>query len=186
MVTSGAAHLGWTVTVARDSNGCGSDGTGVDLDGASGHTTIHLREAVETHDCREIRLRTRCASGQPFEGRWRGVPLGQLLVEGGVSDGTTHVLIEGGDGFRACVAIRDALEGVLAIEQIGGREARVPATDAGLPRVVVPGIPGTRSVKRVVRLEAKRLGQGDDPAELERLEGTPRRSNASASPDSGI
>ncbi|MFP4629072.1 MAG: hypothetical protein ACLFMX_08830, partial [Halobacteriales archaeon] len=44
----------------------------------------------------------RCHSGRRIDGRWTGVPVTRLLATAPPS--TTHLLVEGAEGYRACVA----------------------------------------------------------------------------------
>lgn len=115
--------------------------------------------AVETID-----RSFRCSSGEPIPGPWTGYRVADLLAAAGAPPATTHVAIEGRDGFRVCVPVGAALDGLLALR----RGSRGSGTD--LPRFVAPAVAGTRTVKRVARLEAVALDAGDDPAALEELQ----------------
>lgn len=129
----------------------------------TGDVEIDLRNAVDRWPLVERECRTRCASGDPFEGRWQGLPLAELLTD--VDPGTTHLVAEAADGFRACIDIVDAVDGIIAVERLD----RNPAT-GGFPRLVVPGLLGTRLVKDLARLETRRLPPTLDSEELERLD----------------
>lgn len=136
-----------------------------------GDVDVDLRDAAATFDLVERRCRTRCSSGDRFEGSWRGIPLADLLT--GIDPDSTHLLVEAEDGFRACIDIAAALDGVVALERLDDRTDDGPD---GLPRLVVPGCLGTRMVKRVARIETRRLDPDADPEEFERLDpaSTPR------------
>ncbi|MFB6122016.1 MAG: molybdopterin-dependent oxidoreductase [Haloferacaceae archaeon] len=99
-------------------------------------------------------------SRSPPPGAWTGLALDDLLCAADAPDETTHVVVEGDDGFRVCVPIAAALGGVLAYEGVDA-DAR--------PRFVAPGISGTRTVQRVRHVEATTLDGGTDPASLEEL-----------------
>lgn len=115
--------------------------------------------AVETLD-----RSFRCASGDPIPGPWTGYRVADLLAAAEAPPATTHVAVDGRDGFRACVPVGAALDGLLALRR-DGREAR-----PDLPRFVAPAVAGTRTVKRVARLEAVGLDADDEPAALEELQ----------------
>ena len=97
-----------------------------------------------------------CATGDQFGDRWRGVPVSELLETVSLPAETTHLLVEAVDGFRACVPIRDALDGLLAIADSDG------LFDSA-PRFVSTGVDGTQTVKRVTRLEPVALEPGEAP-----------------------
>jgi len=97
-----------------------------------------------------------CSTGDQFGGRWRGVPVSALLETVSLPAETTHLVVEAVDGFRACVPIRDALAGLLAIADSDG------LVDSA-PRFVSTGVDGTQTVKRVTRLEPVSLDPGEAP-----------------------
>lgn len=103
----------------------------------------------------------RCASGSEIGGPWTGVPVSDLLDAADAPDATTHVAVEGGDGYRVCVPVSAALDGLLARRRAG------EPLDA--PRFVAPGVSGVRTVKRVARIEAVALAPEADPEEVEEL-----------------
>jgi DMSO/TMAO reductase YedYZ molybdopterin-dependent catalytic subunit len=76
---------------------------------------------------------------------------------------TTHLLVHGTDDYRACVAIRDAMDALLAYECDGD-----PIGD-GQTRLVGPNIDSARSVRGVRRLECVSL---DGKSEVQGLEPT--------------
>lgn len=104
----------------------------------------------------------RCASGDEIAGPWTGVPVTDLLDAAGAPDATTHVAVTGADGYRACVPIAAALDGLLAYRRDG-------AACEGAPRFVAPGVAGVRTVKRVARIEALALSPGADAEDREDL-----------------
>lgn len=120
-----------------------------------------LRDLIDRFGLVERDCDTRCSSGDPFRGRWRGVPLSDVLVD--VDPTATHLLVEAEDGFRVCVDVADAIDGILAIRRLDVDSSN------GLPRFVVPGLKGTRMVKNVARIESRYLEGTDDPHELEAL-----------------
>lgn len=103
----------------------------------------------------------RCESGDPIPGTWNGLDVGALLEAADTPPETTHLLVEGDDGFTACVPIGAAADGVLAFERNG------PSNDA--PRFAAPGISGTRTVKAVRRLEATVVDAAENPEAFEDL-----------------
>ncbi|WP_251341487.1 molybdopterin-dependent oxidoreductase [Haloplanus halophilus] len=109
----------------------------------------------------------RCASGDRWTGEWRGVPVGWVLDRLPEGCPATHLRIHGPDEHVACVALADAVGGVLAEARVDG-PAR--AGDGGWPRFVAPRIVGARTVKRVRRLEPVALAAGERIEEYERLE----------------
>jgi DMSO/TMAO reductase YedYZ molybdopterin-dependent catalytic subunit len=119
--------------------------------------------AALEHRSREIEIV--CATGDRFTERWRGVPVPILLESAAAPPETTHLLVDSRDGLRACIAVEDALEGLLAVAK-GGR----PLSAAGdhATRFVAPGVDGVRTVKGVGRIEAATLAPGEDPESYER------------------
>jgi len=127
-----------------------------------GDVDIDLREAIERFNIVDFPCETRCGSGDPVAGHWRGIELPALLE--GIDADATHLLVESEDGFRACIPIAEAIEGILAVDRID--------TDffpKGLPRLVAPSLSGTRFVRRVAAIEGKRLPPSADPEEHEDL-----------------
>lgn len=108
----------------------------------------------------------RCQSGRRIEGDWTGIPIEELLTAVDVPDATTHLLVESADGYRACVAVRDAMDALLAFE-----EDRVDCTTTGgvTPRFVGPHIETRRQVKCVDTIQAISLRPGEDAIEYEFL-----------------
>jgi len=99
----------------------------------------------------------RCASGDRIERTYCGVPVEDVLATVDLPGETTHLRVTARDGHVACLAVTDALDGVLALER------------AGAPRLVAPGIAGPRAIKRVHMMEAVALAADDDPEDLERV-----------------
>jgi DMSO/TMAO reductase YedYZ molybdopterin-dependent catalytic subunit len=126
-----------------------------------GDVTIDLRGARTEFDLTERRCEYVCASGNRFGGRWRGISLSELIAGSEIRDETTHLLVESDDGFRVCVAIFDLLDGILATERLDSSDE--------LPRLIAPAIDGTRTIKRVARIEGRRLDPEDDSEDLERI-----------------
>lgn len=116
---------------------------------------------LDAFDLRTERLDVVCASGDRETGTWRGVAVAALLDRAGPAPGATHLVVAGGDGYRVCVPLPAALDALLAVDRLDA-----PDTDA-LPRLLGRGVDGTRSVKRVRRLETVALGPGEDPAAYE-------------------
>lgn len=104
----------------------------------------------------------RCASGDEISGPWTGLEVADLLARAAAPANTTHLAVESADGYRACVPVATALDGLLAVERDGGG-------CEGAPRFVAPGVDGPRTVKRVVRLAPLALPPDADPADREEL-----------------
>ncbi|MFW6448790.1 MAG: molybdopterin-binding oxidoreductase [Halobacteriota archaeon] len=105
----------------------------------------------------------RCHSGRRIDGHWTGLPVRRLLA--GAPPSTTHLLVEGREGYRACVAVVEVMDGLVAVEAT--REgAPVPGDE--LPRLVADGLEAPRSVRGVTRVDAIALESGADPEALER------------------
>ena len=127
-----------------------------------GDVDIGLRESIERFDLVDFPCETRCGSGDPVAGHWRGIELAALLD--GVDADATHLLVESTDGFRVCVPVAKAIEGILAVDRVD--------TDffpRGLPRLVAPSLSGTRFVRRVATIEGRRLPPSADPEDHEDL-----------------
>jgi DMSO/TMAO reductase YedYZ molybdopterin-dependent catalytic subunit len=111
-------------------------------------------------ETRTLSATFRCSTGSAIPGEWAGLAVDDLLRAASVPGETTHVLVTGDDGFTVCVPVTAALDGVLAFEGVPDDEQ---------PRFVAPGISGTRTVRRVRRLEATVLDRETDPESLEQL-----------------
>lgn len=111
--------------------------------------------------------RFRCTSGDRFGGEWTGVPVETVLASVSLPGDTTHLVVAGADGFQVCVPVLAALDGLFAVEESGADSDRERRPDA--PRFVSPGVDGPRTVQRVVRLEARRLGPGESADEFESM-----------------
>lgn len=131
-----------------------------------GETNLdRLVEAGEV-EMASARVAFRCRSGRTIAGRWRGVPVAELLDRAEAPDSTTHLAVESATGHRACVRVTDALDGMLAVQ--AWRNGTRSDGDE-LPRLVGSGIDGPRTMKRVSRIAAIRLEPGEDAMEYERL-----------------
>lgn len=104
-----------------------------------------------------------CSSGDRERSEWRGIPLGDLLERTTPAADATHLLVTGADGYRICLPLVDTLEALLAVERCDRPD------DGSIPRFIGPGVEGTRSVKRVERLETVALAPGENPSEYEAL-----------------
>lgn len=103
----------------------------------------------------ERRIAFRCSSGERIERDYAGVPVDAVVGTVELPGETTHVRVSAGDGHVACLAVADALDGLLAMERDGA------------PRFVAPGIAGPRAIKRVREMETITLAPGDDPEDFE-------------------
>ncbi len=96
----------------------------------------------------------RCSSGDRFAGEWRGIRVADLLHD--APPETTHVRAVSADGYQAPVAVRDALDAIVATE-------RLDRDSDGLPRLVGERVPGPRTVRNLIRIEPIALPPGADP-----------------------
>lgn len=112
----------------------------------------------------ERAVEIRCATGDWWTANWRGTPVSAVVDRVTVPPETTHLVFETADGYRACLDVHTALDGVLA-GAIDGK----PLDAAERPRLVCPGIEGIRSVKGVSAVVPVSLSRKDDPEELEAL-----------------
>lgn len=101
-----------------------------------------------------VACRYRCATGTTFGGEWRGVPV-EPLLDAAPAD-TTHLRAESTDGYWAHVAVREALDAVVATERLDG-----PGED--LPRLVGPEFDSSRTVRDLAALVPVALPPGTDP-----------------------
>ncbi|WP_281195074.1 molybdopterin-dependent oxidoreductase [Halorubrum sp. F4] len=110
----------------------------------------------------ERAVEIRCATGDWWTADWRGTPVAALVEEAEFPPETTHLIFETTDGYRACLDVHTALDGLLAVA-IDGE----PLGAAERPRLVCPGIEGIRTVKRVSEIVPATLSRGEDPEDLE-------------------
>lgn len=138
---------------------------------ADAHVTVagdrHLRIPVPLpadhgYETATVEEAFRCSTGDLIAEGWTGLAVGPLLFDADAPDETTHVQVEGADGFTVCVPIGSALDGVLAF---GGSDRSVESE----PRFAAPDISGTRTVKGVRRIEPIALDPGDHPEQWEDL-----------------
>jgi DMSO/TMAO reductase YedYZ molybdopterin-dependent catalytic subunit len=91
-----------------------------------------------------------CTGGFASTQRWRGVRLGRLLDEAGVTDAGAHVRVVSHTGYRWSFALRDARDLLLATH-VG--DAPLSHGHGAPARLVVPGHRGFQWVKWVTRVE---------------------------------
>lgn len=120
-------------------------------------------DTVDAFERRTARYDVVCSTGERETGEWRGVPVGSLLDRAEPPAGATHLVVTGADGYRVCVPLPAALDALLALERIDAPD------DGTLPRFLGEAVDGTRSVKRVRRLEPVGLTAGEDPSAYEAL-----------------
>lgn len=119
---------------------------------------------LAAHETVEQTIAISCASGTRSPGVWRGTPVLALVGAGAVPPETTHLVFATEDGYRACLDVRTALEGMLAVERDG---VRLDAVDR--PRLVCPSIDGARTVKGVSRVVPVTLPPATRPEDYEAL-----------------
>jgi DMSO/TMAO reductase YedYZ molybdopterin-dependent catalytic subunit len=92
-----------------------------------------------------------CASGERTTACFTGVVMSRLLKAVDVAPETTHLHLEARDGYRVCVPIHDALDGLVAYARDGRPLA---ANSPYQTRFVAPGVNGDHLVKGLARIEA--------------------------------
>jgi DMSO/TMAO reductase YedYZ molybdopterin-dependent catalytic subunit len=107
-----------------------------------------------------------CASGERTTARWIGVPVAELLSRVDASLGTTHLQLDSYDGYRICVPIHDALEGLIAYARDGEALSNIAPYRT---RFVASGVDGERLVKGVRWIELLSLAADEDPDRLENV-----------------
>lgn len=115
-----------------------------------------------------VTCRYRCATGTAFGGEWRGVPVATLL-DRAPSD-TTHLRAESTDGYRAHVAVTDALDAVVATDRLDG-------PTEGVPRLVGDDLDSSQTVRGLAALVPVALPPGTEP-----VPGEPTRGRGRADP----
>lgn len=107
-----------------------------------------------------------CASGERTTACWTGVPVAELLSRVDAPPETTHLRLDSDDGYRVCVSIHDALDGLVAYARDGEPLAeRSPYRT----RFVASGVDGERLIKGIRRIETVALAADDDPEGLENV-----------------
>ena len=136
-----------------------------DTEGSRTEPEISLSKIdFDRFDTVERTVEIRCATGDWWTADWRGTPVSAVVDRTAVPPETTHVIFETADGYRACLDVPTALDGVLAVA-IDGE----PLDDAERPRLVCPDIEGIRTVKGVSAVVPVSLTRGEDPEDLEVL-----------------
>jgi DMSO/TMAO reductase YedYZ molybdopterin-dependent catalytic subunit len=134
------------------------------------HVTVNGEDAVRVpvplpedhgYETTAVEETFRCSSGTAISEGWTGLAVGALLFAADTPPETTHIQVEGADGFTVCVPIGAALDGVLAFD--GGQSVE------SAPRFAAPGISGTRTVKGVRRLNPIALDPTEHPEQWEDL-----------------
>ncbi|QSG03402.1 molybdopterin-dependent oxidoreductase [Natranaeroarchaeum sulfidigenes] len=110
-------------------------------------------------DLQTERHRVTCATGDYEVGQWRGVLIETLLSRVEADDRSTHLLVTGEDGYRACIPLTEAIDALLAV----ARED--VEADGRLPRFVGDEIDGAESVASVERIETIHLDADEDASE---------------------
>lgn len=131
-------------------------------DGSARYDLAALRQLPRV----ERRCTVVCATGDRHTARWSGVPVPELLSAVGPPPATTHLRLESRDGYRVCVPVYDALDGLVADAREG---APLHECESYRTRFVAPGVDGERLVKGLRRVEALALDPGDDPDRLENV-----------------
>jgi DMSO/TMAO reductase YedYZ molybdopterin-dependent catalytic subunit len=104
-----------------------------------------------------------CASGERARARWTGAPVSTLLDAVEAPPDTTHLRLSSRDGYRVCVPVRDALDGVVADARDGERLA---LTRPYATRFLASDVDGARLVKGLARVETLALAPDEDPDEF--------------------
>ncbi|WP_239524498.1 molybdopterin-dependent oxidoreductase [Halogeometricum borinquense] len=130
------------------------------------------RRTVTSTDADEMAWTTKhvcveCASGERYDATWSGVAVGDVLELASAAPETTHLVFESDSGYAACVPLRDALGGLVAVERDG---ERLGDSEPYATRFVAPDVDGARFVKGVSRIRAVVLTPDEDATEYEALE----------------
>lgn len=123
-------------------------------------SVVQARQTIGGIEERTVEFR--CLSGRLIRGTWRGLPLRNVIRQAAVPDETTHLVFEAVDGHTACVEVAATTSAFLALTAVNG-----PGDGDALPRVVGPELDGPRAVKRVARIEPKRIAPEVDPREYD-------------------
>lgn len=107
-----------------------------------------------------------CASGDRTESVWKGLPISALVEEYPLPVETTHLSFTSRDGYRCCIDLRTALDGVLATERDG---TRIGSGRSYAARFVAPGIEGTRCLKDIRTVRPLSLEAGEPRTDYEQL-----------------
>lgn len=99
-----------------------------------------------------------CASGDWIEREWVGIPVLELLDAAAIPGETTHVQFSSNDGDRACVALADLKDAIIAVGDADGT-----------PRFVSPHVIGPRTIKNLARVRPLALSPGEDREAYEEL-----------------
>lgn len=110
-------------------------------------------------DLRTERHKVTCATGDYEVGQWRGVRIETLLSRVEADEGSTHLLVTGDDGYRACIPMTEAHDALLAVAREDVQR------DGRLPRFVGGEVDGSESVAGVERIETLRLESDEDASE---------------------
>ncbi|MFC4541811.1 molybdopterin-dependent oxidoreductase [Halosolutus amylolyticus] len=130
------------------------------------------RVTVSPPELADLPIRSRefeivCDSGDRHTDRWQGVPVLDLLERASVPAETTHLLVESTDGYRVCIDVEAALEGLVAVARNGEPLTAVADYES---RFVSAGTRGPRTAKDVWRIEPRSLSPGEDPDVYERFD----------------
>lgn len=126
------------------------------------------RKALVAFPTEERTVTIVCSSGARHTATWTGIPVIEILSAAEVPDETTHLVVESVDGYRICVDVFTALDGLLALFR---DERPIAEQKPYETRFIAPDIDGARTVKAVAVLEARQLSAGTDPETLEVLSG---------------
>ena len=123
-------------------------------------------DALSAHPIETRTVTVRCASGTRHTATWAGVPVLELLSAAAAPGETTHVVVESDGGYRICVDMYAALDGLLAFFRDGTPISEHQPYET---RFIAPSIDGARTVKAVTLLEARSFSAGADPESVERM-----------------
>ncbi|PHQ47007.1 hypothetical protein DJ68_04195 [Halorubrum sp. C3] len=133
----------------------------------SGNRSLSLSgEALSMLPIETKTVTIKCASGTRNTATWAGIPVLELLSAADVSDETTHLVVESDGGYRMCVDIRAALDGLVAFFRDG---TPILECEPYETRFITPGVDGARTVKAVALLEARHLSPSADPESVEEI-----------------
>lgn len=142
-----------------------------------GETSVTVRTEADARERFGWETRTvqiNCHSGRVREGRWSGPPVAALLEAAGPPADATHLVIAARDGYQVCVPLRDAIDGLLALECDASRILEEADGESSTDHDEIPDLPRfladvdpARTIQGVDVIEAVALGPGDEPSRYE-------------------
>jgi hypothetical protein len=113
-----------------------------------------------------------CHSGRTIDGSWSGFPVAPLTEAAAFPADTTHLLVTARDGYRVCVGIRLALDGLVGFvcEDVTVTGGDSDSALRETPRFLAEGVDSSRTARDVEAIEAVTLRPDEDPHDYEIVE----------------